>query len=72
MALRRPGLDALQAGAPQAVVDELSRQMKAGLSDDRRLYPQIESDCVAMNASTGRGEMYGTLGSGRRIEPRTG
>ena len=36
-------LDAVEAGEPEAVVDEVSRQVKAGLSDDHRLiYPQLE------------------------------
>jgi NAD(P)-dependent dehydrogenase (short-subunit alcohol dehydrogenase family) len=35
-------LDALEAGAPEALVDELSRTIKAGLSDDHNLiYPGI-------------------------------
>jgi NAD(P)-dependent dehydrogenase (short-subunit alcohol dehydrogenase family) len=35
-------LDALEAGAPEAIVDELSRTIKAGLSDDHNLiYPGI-------------------------------
>ena len=45
-------LDALQAGDPEAVVDELSRQVKAGLSDDQRtLYPQVELDFAALVGS---------------------
>ena len=41
-------LDALEAGEPEAVVDDISRQVKAGLSDDQRmLYPQIEQDFAA-------------------------
>ena len=36
--------DALEAGAPEAVVDEFSRTVKAGLHDDQRLiYPSIEA-----------------------------
>jgi NAD(P)-dependent dehydrogenase (short-subunit alcohol dehydrogenase family) len=35
-------LNALQAGAPEALVDDLSRTIKAGLSDDHKLiYPGI-------------------------------
>lgn len=38
-------LDALEAGAPEAVVDEFSRTVKAGLHDDQRLiYPAIEAE----------------------------
>jgi NAD(P)-dependent dehydrogenase (short-subunit alcohol dehydrogenase family) len=41
-------LDAVEAGEPEAVVDDVSRQVKAGLSDDQRtLYPQIERDFAA-------------------------
>ena len=37
-------LDALQAGEPEAIVDELSRSIKAGLADDQNLiYPSIRS-----------------------------
>jgi NAD(P)-dependent dehydrogenase (short-subunit alcohol dehydrogenase family) len=36
-------LDALQAGEPEALVDDFSRAVKSGLSDDQRaLYPQVE------------------------------
>lgn len=36
-------LDALEAGQPEAIVDEFSRQVKAGLSDDHNLlYPGVE------------------------------
>jgi NAD(P)-dependent dehydrogenase (short-subunit alcohol dehydrogenase family) len=42
-------LDALEAGEPEAVVDEFSRGVKAGLSDDQRvLYPQIEQEFLAL------------------------
>jgi NAD(P)-dependent dehydrogenase (short-subunit alcohol dehydrogenase family) len=42
-------LDAVEAGAPEAVVDDVSRQVKAGLSDDQHaLYPQIEQDFAAL------------------------
>lgn len=45
-------LDALEAGEPEAVVDEVSRQVKAGLSDDHRLlYPQIELDFAELFAT---------------------
>jgi NAD(P)-dependent dehydrogenase (short-subunit alcohol dehydrogenase family) len=42
-------LDALEAGEPEAVVDEFSRAVKAGLSDDQRsLYPRVEEEFLAM------------------------
>jgi NAD(P)-dependent dehydrogenase (short-subunit alcohol dehydrogenase family) len=42
-------LDALQADEPEAVVDDYSRAVKAGLSDDQgALYPQIEREFLAM------------------------
>jgi NAD(P)-dependent dehydrogenase (short-subunit alcohol dehydrogenase family) len=42
-------LDALEAGEPEAVVDEYSRAVKAGLSDDQNaLYPQIERQFLAL------------------------
>jgi NAD(P)-dependent dehydrogenase (short-subunit alcohol dehydrogenase family) len=45
-------LDAVEAGEPEAIVDDLSRQVKAGLSDDQRtLYPQIELDFAALVGS---------------------
>ena len=38
-------LDALEAGLPEAVVDEISRTVKASLHDDQRLiYPGIEAE----------------------------
>ncbi|MBV9362662.1 MAG: SDR family oxidoreductase [Solirubrobacterales bacterium] len=41
-------LDAVEAGEPEAIVDELSRQVKASLYDDQHtLYPQIEHDFAA-------------------------
>lgn len=41
-------LDALEAGHAEAVVDEISRQVKAGLSDDHGLiYPIVEQDFLA-------------------------
>jgi NAD(P)-dependent dehydrogenase (short-subunit alcohol dehydrogenase family) len=48
-AVATAALDAVEAGEPEAVVDDLSRQVKAGLSDDQRtLYPQIERDFAAV------------------------
>ena len=42
-------LDALQANEPEAVVDEFSHRVKAGLSDDQRtLYPQVEQEFLAL------------------------
>jgi len=42
-------LDALEADEPEAVVDDYSRAVKAGLSDDQgTLYPQIERQFLAM------------------------
>jgi NAD(P)-dependent dehydrogenase (short-subunit alcohol dehydrogenase family) len=42
-------LDALAAGAPEAVVDEASRNVKAALHDDQNLiYPGIEAEFNAM------------------------
>jgi hypothetical protein len=42
-------LDALEADEPEAVVDDYSRAVKAGLSDDQGArYPQIEHDFLAM------------------------
>jgi NAD(P)-dependent dehydrogenase (short-subunit alcohol dehydrogenase family) len=42
-------LDALEAGEPEAVVDEYSRAVKAGLSDDQfAIYPQVEREFLAM------------------------
>jgi NAD(P)-dependent dehydrogenase (short-subunit alcohol dehydrogenase family) len=41
-------LDALEAGAAEAVVDEFSRAVKAGLHDDQRLlYPAVEAQFAA-------------------------
>jgi NAD(P)-dependent dehydrogenase (short-subunit alcohol dehydrogenase family) len=46
------GLDALEAGEPEAVVDDYSRAVKAGLSDDQdALYPQIERQFQAMTGA---------------------
>jgi NAD(P)-dependent dehydrogenase (short-subunit alcohol dehydrogenase family) len=45
-------LDALEAGEPEAVVDDYSRAVKAGLSDDQgALYPQIERQFLAMTGA---------------------
>ena len=42
-------LDALEAGAVEAVVDDYSRAVKAGLSEDHRdLYPRVEEEFLAM------------------------
>jgi hypothetical protein len=42
----------VQAGEPEAVVDDVSRQVKAGLSDDHRLvYPQIALEFAALFAT---------------------
>jgi NAD(P)-dependent dehydrogenase (short-subunit alcohol dehydrogenase family) len=42
-------LDALEADEPEAVVDDYSRAIKAGLSDDQdTLYPQIEREFLAL------------------------
>jgi NAD(P)-dependent dehydrogenase (short-subunit alcohol dehydrogenase family) len=51
-AVAATALDAVEAGEPEAVVDEFSRQVKAGLSDDQHtLYPQIEQDFAALAGS---------------------
>jgi NAD(P)-dependent dehydrogenase (short-subunit alcohol dehydrogenase family) len=48
-AVAAAALDAVEAGEPEAVVDDVSRQVKAGLSDDQRtLYPQIEREFAAV------------------------
>jgi NAD(P)-dependent dehydrogenase (short-subunit alcohol dehydrogenase family) len=45
-------LDAVEAGEPEAVVDDVSRQVKAALSNDQHtLYPQIEQDFAALTRS---------------------
>jgi NAD(P)-dependent dehydrogenase (short-subunit alcohol dehydrogenase family) len=42
-------LDALEADEPEAIVDDYSRAIKAGLSDDQdALYPQIEQEFLAL------------------------
>src|SRR4051812_36899461 len=49
-------LDAVEAGEPEAVVDEVSRQVKAGLSDDHQtLYPQVELEFAALFAHSQEG-----------------
>jgi len=46
-------LDALEAGEPEAVVDDYSRAIKAELSDDQdALYPQIEREFLALTRTT--------------------
>jgi NAD(P)-dependent dehydrogenase (short-subunit alcohol dehydrogenase family) len=51
-AVAATALDAVEAGEPEAVADDISRQVKAGLSDDQHtLYPQIEQDFAALAAS---------------------
>jgi NAD(P)-dependent dehydrogenase (short-subunit alcohol dehydrogenase family) len=41
-------LDALETGEPEAVVDDFSRFVKAGLSDDQNtLYPAVEQEFLA-------------------------
>jgi NAD(P)-dependent dehydrogenase (short-subunit alcohol dehydrogenase family) len=48
-------LDALEAGAAEAVVDELSRTVKAGLHDDQQLlYPGIAAQFEATRAALAR------------------
>jgi NAD(P)-dependent dehydrogenase (short-subunit alcohol dehydrogenase family) len=45
-------LDALEADEPEAVVDDYSRAVKAGLTDDQgALYPQIEREFLAMTGA---------------------
>jgi hypothetical protein len=45
-------LDALEADEPEAVVDDYSRAVKAGLSDDQgTLYPQIERQFLALTGA---------------------
>jgi NAD(P)-dependent dehydrogenase (short-subunit alcohol dehydrogenase family) len=52
-AVAESALDALEAGAAEAVVDELSRTVKAGLSDDQRLiYPGIAAQFEASRPAT--------------------
>jgi NAD(P)-dependent dehydrogenase (short-subunit alcohol dehydrogenase family) len=45
-------LDALEAGEREALVDDVSRAVKAGLSDDQNaLYPQVEQEFAAAASS---------------------
>ena len=45
-------LDALEADEPEAVVDDYSRAIKAGLGDDQgALYPQIEREFLALTGA---------------------
>jgi NAD(P)-dependent dehydrogenase (short-subunit alcohol dehydrogenase family) len=45
-------LDALEAGEPEAVVDDYSRAIKAGLSDDQdTLYPRVEREFLALTGA---------------------
>jgi hypothetical protein len=45
-------LDALEAGLPEAVVDELSRGVKSALHDDHNLlYPALEQEFAAVAAA---------------------
>ena len=47
-AVATAGLDAVESEAPEAVVDDISRQVKAGLSNDQQLiYPQLEREFAA-------------------------
>src|SRR5439155_21196223 len=42
-------LEAVESGEPEAIVDDFSRQVKAGLSDDQRtLYPLLEQQFAAI------------------------
>ena len=44
-AVATAAFDAVEAGEPEALVDDFSRGVKAALSDDQRaLYPQVERD----------------------------
>jgi NAD(P)-dependent dehydrogenase (short-subunit alcohol dehydrogenase family) len=44
--------DALEAGEPEVAVDDFSRQVKAGLSDDQRLiYPTVEEQFLARSGT---------------------
>jgi NAD(P)-dependent dehydrogenase (short-subunit alcohol dehydrogenase family) len=48
----KAALDGLEAGAPEVLVDEQTRQVKAGLSDDHRLiYPGVEEQFAAAAAA---------------------
>jgi len=51
-AVAAAALDAVETDQPEAIVDAVSRQVKANLSDDQRtLYPQVEHDFAALIAS---------------------
>jgi NAD(P)-dependent dehydrogenase (short-subunit alcohol dehydrogenase family) len=48
----KSALDALEADQPEAVADDYSRAIKAGLSDDQdALYPQIEREFLEMTGA---------------------
>jgi NAD(P)-dependent dehydrogenase (short-subunit alcohol dehydrogenase family) len=48
----KSALDALEADEPEAVADDYSRAIKAGLSDDQdALYPQIEREFLEMTGA---------------------
>jgi NAD(P)-dependent dehydrogenase (short-subunit alcohol dehydrogenase family) len=48
----RAGLDALEAGLPEVLVDDFTRTVKAGLSDDQNLiYPRVARDFAARVAA---------------------
>jgi NAD(P)-dependent dehydrogenase (short-subunit alcohol dehydrogenase family) len=48
----RAAFDALEAGQPEALVDEFSRTIKAGLSADHdAIYPQLAQDFAALTAT---------------------
>lgn len=50
-AVVRAALDALAAGLPEVLVDDFTRNIKAGLSDDQNLiYPQVAREFAAMIA----------------------
>ena len=52
-AVAASALDALEAGEPEAVVDDYSRAVKAGLGDDQGvLYPEIERQFLALTGAT--------------------
>jgi hypothetical protein len=52
-AVAASALDALEAGEPEAVVDDYSRAVKAGLGDDQgALYPEIERQFLALTGAT--------------------
>jgi NAD(P)-dependent dehydrogenase (short-subunit alcohol dehydrogenase family) len=45
-------LDGLEAGVPEVSVDQMSREIKAGLSDDQKLiYPTVEEQFEAQTAA---------------------